>query len=199
MKTNRLTVFAIFLALVFAVTASTPASAASAGVPANPNNPGTTIPGTGGYGYSRGVKPGQGAGRGGLVLGPLSDTEIDGLLRAIQEEYRAQALYQSIVDTFGDAYPFNYIVLSEAQHASQLVRLAQKYGVAVPDANNLGELPEFSTLAAACEAGVDAEIADAALYDEIMPATTHADLLRVYANLKAASLNNHLPAFQACE
>jgi len=46
---------------------------------------------------------------------------------------------------------------------------------------------------------VDAEIADAALYDEIMPSTTHADLLRVYANLKAASLNNHLPAFQACE
>ncbi len=193
MKTNRLTVFAIFLAVVFAVTASTPAYAAAAGVPANPNNPGTLTPGTGGNGYGRGVNPGQGAGRGGLVLGPLSEAEIDGLLRAIQEEYRAQALYQSIVDTFGDVYPFNYIVLSEAQHASQLVRLAQKYGVAVPDASYAGELPEFSTLAAACQAGVDAEIADAALYDEIMPSTTHADLLRVYTNLKA-SLPEQPPA-----
>ena len=46
---------------------------------------------------------------------------------------------------------------------------------------------------------MDAEIADTALYDEIMLSTTHADLLRAYANLKAASLNNHLPAFQACK
>lgn len=199
MNTKKLSVFAIFLALLLAMTASTPASAAAAGVPANPNNQGIVTPGTGGNGYGRGMNPGQGAGRGGLALGPLTGAEVDGLLRAIQEEYRAQALYQSVLDTFGDAYPFNYIVRSEAQHASQLVRLAQKYGVAVPESSYLGELPEFSTLSAACQAGVEAEIADAALYDEIMPAATHTDLLRVYANLKAASLNNHLPAFQACE
>ena len=49
------------------------------------------------------------------------------------------------------------------------------------------------------QAGVQAEIADAALYDEIMPLTTHADILRVYENLKSASLDNHLPAFEDCQ
>ena len=198
MKTNWLTVFAIFLAVIFSITSSVPAYAASAGVLANPNNPGNGTPGRGGVGYGGGMNPGQGAGGGGLALGPLSAAEIDGLSRAIQEEYRAQALYQSVLGTFGDVYPFNYIVMLEGQHASRLVRLAQKYGITLPDASQVGEFPEFSTLAAACQAGVEAEIADAALYDEIMASTTHADLLRVYANLKAASSNNHLPAFQAC-
>jgi len=30
-----------------------------------------------------------------------------------------------------------------------------------------------------------------------MAVTTHADLLQVYSNLQSASLNNHLPAFEA--
>lgn len=45
---------------------------------------------------------------------------------------------------------------------------------------------------------MDAEIADAALYDELKLVTTHADLLRVYDRLQSASLNSHLPAFEAC-
>ena len=48
----------------------------------------------------------------------------------------------------------------------------------------------------ACQAGVQAEIADAALYDELMAVTTHADLLRVYTNLQSASLNDP-PVFEA--
>ena len=44
-----------------------------------------------------------------------------------------------------------------------------------------------------------AEIADAALYDELISGTTHTDLLRVYQMLQSASLNSHLPAFQVCQ
>ncbi len=40
---------------------------------------------------------------------------------------------------------------------------------------------------------MDAEIADAALYDELKLVTTHEDLIRVYNRLQSASLNSHLP------
>jgi hypothetical protein len=46
--------------------------------------------------------------------------------------------------------------------------------------------------------GVDLEIADAALYDELLAKTSNPALIRVYTRLQAASLNNHLPAFEAC-
>ena len=43
-------------------------------------------------------------------------------------------------------------------------------------------------------------IADAALYDTLKPSVDHADTrgVQVFANLQAASLNSHLPAFDAC-
>lgn len=157
-----------------------------------------------GQGNGQGYGKGQGAGGGGGALQagsfePLSEIEAEALMRAIQEEYGAQALYQSVLDTFGDVEPFSRIVGSEAQHAAALVRMAEKYGLPVPEFTSTEGLPEFETLAEACQAGVEAEIADAALYDELAPLTTHADILRVYENLKNASLNNHLPAFQACQ
>ena len=135
---------------------------------------------------------------GGIALGPLSPAEVDGLIRAVQEEKGAQALYQSVLDAFGDVAPFNTIVLSEAQHLAALERQATKYAVSLPTFTP-APAPTFATLAEACQAGVDAEIADAALYDELMAITTHSDLLQVYRNLQSASLNQHLPAFEACK
>jgi hypothetical protein len=58
--------------------------------------------------------------------------------------------------------------------------------------------PTFASLTAACQTGVDAEIADAKLYDTLKPAVDNADVLQVFANLQAASLTSHLPAFDAC-
>ena len=69
--------------------------------------------------------------------------------------------------------------------------------VSVPEPVELGPT-SFASLSEACQAGVDAEIADAALYDELSPLVSHADILRVFSNLQQASLNSHLPAFEAC-
>jgi hypothetical protein len=88
-------------------------------------------------------------------------------------------------------------VRSEAQHASALLRLADKYGVTAPAYPDAADLPTFASLSLACQAGVQAEIADAALYDELIPVVTHTDLLRVFENLQSASLNNHLPTFDS--
>lgn len=139
------------------------------------------------------------AGQASTALTPLSDVEKDALQKAILEEYGAYNLYQSVIQQLGSAVPFNQILQSEQQHINVLVRAAQKYGVSVPQNIGLTAAPTFQTLQQACSAGVDAEMVDAALYDQLKPVTTHSDLLRIYSNLQSASLNNHLPAFQVCD
>jgi hypothetical protein len=130
---------------------------------------------------------------------PLSEAEKEGLRDAILEEYGALNLYSGIIADFGTIAPFAQIARSEQQHVNALLRLAEKYGVEVPANPGLASDPKFATLASACSVGAAAEIADAALYDELKVFTTHSDLLQVYANLQRASLNSHLPAFQACD
>ena len=168
-------------------------SASSGGAFANPQN----IANAGGRGNGQG-RGNQGAAGSGQALGPLSEAETEALLRAIEEELGAQALYQSVIDTFGAVYPFDGIAVSEGQHTDALLRLAEKYGVTVPEFTP-GALPVYESLEQACQAGVTAEIADAALYDELMPSVTHTDILRVFENLKRASLENHMPSFETCQ
>lgn len=56
----------------------------------------------------------------------------------------------------------------------------------------------FTSLTQACQAGVDAESAGAALYDDLLKVTDNPAVVQVYRNLQAASLNNRLPSFEAC-
>lgn len=154
--------------------------------------------GPGGRGRN-GQDVGQTTGGAGYALTPLSAQEESALQEAILEEYGALNLYQSAIAQLGNVYPFSLIVGSEQQHINALVIQANKYGVAVPANPGMSTQPTFGTLAQACQAGVNAEIADAALYDTFKSVTTHLDLLRVYNNLQSASLNNHLPAFQTCD
>jgi hypothetical protein len=141
----------------------------------------------------------QGTGAGGLALTPLTAAEAADLQEAILEEYGALNLYTAIIAQFGSVVPFSQIAVSEQMHVNALVRQATKYGLTVPVNPGLTGPPQFADLAAACETGVAAEVADAALYDELMPATTHSDLLRVYEMLHSASLDSHLPAFKICQ
>jgi len=182
-----------------------PGPAAQTGLSYGPGAPAQAGSGYANGGAGRGAQsgpanrrgPGAQAG-GGLALGPLSAAESSALQQALQEEYAAQALYQHVLDQFGSVAPFSYIVQAETQHLNALMNMATKYGVTVPTFN-AGNPTQFGSLAEACQAGVAAEQADAALYDTLTPVTLHADLLQVYHNLQAASLNQHLPAFQACD
>lgn len=171
--------------------------------------------GQGGYGQGGGMggRYGQGAGMVGGIAGqtcagtctctnttltPLSDAEEQTLQDAILEEYGALNLYQAVIAKLGNVYPFSQIVRAERQHVNALLRQAEKYGVEAPANPGLSSPISFTTAAEACQAGVDAETADAALYDELKSVTTHSDLLMVFNRLQSASLNSHLPAFEAC-
>jgi hypothetical protein len=145
-----------------------------------------------------GARGGNGQGTG-TALTPLSAAEKDALSQAILEEYGALNLYQSVIAQFGSVYPFSQIARAEKQHINALTQQAVKYQVAVPANPGLATITTFATLSAACQAGAAAEIADAALYDALQPVVTHTDIIKVFSNLQSASLNHHLPAFEACQ
>jgi hypothetical protein len=115
------------------------------------------------------------------------------------EEYGALNLYNSVIAQLGGISPFDRISAAEQQHVNVLIQQASRYGVAVPANSGLTTPIRFSTLEDACQVGVTAEIADGALYDELITFTTNTSLLRVYNNLQSASLKNHLLEFQSCE
>ena len=129
---------------------------------------------------------------------PLDADEIVALRAAINEEYLALNTYQAAIRQLGNIIPFSQIANAEQQHVNTLAQLFTKYGVAVPVNPGLTPAPVFANRTAACQVGVNTEISDAALYDQLRPQIHHQDILQVFANLKTASLTKHLPAFDAC-
>lgn len=119
--------------------------------------------------------------------------------RAWREEQHALATYQNIIDALGPVRPFTNIVRSEAQHVAALERVAAANGITLPTTSVVGE-PAPTSVAASCDLGASAEIADAALYDELLPLVqAHPDVVQVMQSLRSASLDNHLPAFERCD
>jgi hypothetical protein len=62
----------------------------------------------------------------------------------------------------------------------------------------MGNVTPPATLLEAADLGVVAETVNVAMYDDLLTkATKYPSLVQVFTNLRAASLNNHLPAFEA--
>jgi hypothetical protein len=130
--------------------------------------------------------------------GTASDGLTVVLERAVREERHAEATYRNVIAALGSVQPFTNIADSEATHVAALVVLTDRYGVDVSDITSAGETSPANR-AAACQLGVAAEQADIALYDELLPqVTAYPDVTQVLQNLRAASQDQHLPAFQRC-
>lgn len=128
----------------------------------------------------------------------LSADEQWALNEALQDEYKARATYAKVIATFGEVRPFSNIIHAESQHIAALVGLYNQYGLPVPEDTWYERVPVFSSLEEACAGAVQAEVDNAALYDAIAVKVGNADLIRVFAALKDASLSRHLPAFERC-
>jgi hypothetical protein len=166
---------------------------------------GTCTAGCSGAGPGHGAGPGDGL-CGAACLGPVPPGPADLaeiLDLALQEEYRAEALYGSVLEDFGaTTLPFAAIADAEATHVAALKRLiARREWVAPASLWEAGSFPAFDSLPAACAAGVQAERDDAALYDRYLVPRDDLpqDVVTVFTNLRAASLENHLPAFERCQ
>jgi hypothetical protein len=130
--------------------------------------------------------------------GDLHPEEVIALLEALDDEHRAHATYAQVVADFGDVLPFVNIVDAEARHIAALTQLMQRHEVPVPSNPWPGRVSRFDSVQAACEAAVEAEVANGSLYDRLMASTDRADILVVFADLRDASEHNHLPAFRRC-
>jgi hypothetical protein len=134
-------------------------------------------------------------------VGTLPEAVSQALRKAIDDEYKARASYEAIIAKVGAKRPFSMIIRAEEQHISSLKSLFDKYNVAIPaDPYTPSKLSVGATVAANCQIGVDAEIANAALYrDQLLPAVTaYADITQVFTSLMDASQDKHLPAFEKC-
>jgi len=128
----------------------------------------------------------------------LTATEITALKEALDDEYRSLATYDQVLADFGEVRPFSNIREAESRHIEALCVLFARYGLPVPENPWTGKVDRYASLQAACEAGVTAEIANAEIYERLLQATERPDILTVFRNLRDASQQRHLPAFERC-
>ncbi len=141
----------------------------------------------------------QGTQQGTQPSGVLSQDVQNALKETLIDEYKARALYEKVIRTFGSVRPFSAIVGAEVRHAQALLNLFQKYGLKAP-ANpwTPAKLPTYSSVEEACQGGVKAEIDNAAIYDRLLKLDLPQDVRSVFMNLRDASTDNHMAAFQRC-
>lgn len=155
-----------------------------------------TVAAAGGPPTDRGM--GSGAYGTGLVVdGDLTDAQVEALTEFWLDEYKALRTYEAIMTDFGAEQPFVSIANAEEMHIASLERAFERYDVEIPSVPGAMDV-NFATLEDACAAAAQAEVDNAGLYAELEAVFTQDDLLRVFQQLSNASLQNHLPAFEAC-
>jgi len=122
----------------------------------------------------------------------------EALITALDDEYRARATYQTVLDHYGQVWPFANIVHAEERHIAALVSMFQRYGLAMPADRWTGSIVLNGSLVAECEAGVAAEIRNYQMYDNLLAQVSEPDVRMVFSNLRNVSAYHHLPAFKAC-
>jgi hypothetical protein len=128
----------------------------------------------------------------------LSEEEIILLaLMGPDGEYAALASYQAVLDEYGQVEPYATILAAESRHADALIRQLERLGTEVPENPYLGQIEAPADLQSAAEAWAEGEILNVELYDYLLTQTDDSQLTKVLNNLRSASLDSHLPAFQA--
>jgi hypothetical protein len=112
-------------------------------------------------------------------------------------EYAAVAHYQAVLDAYGPVEPYATIKVSEERHIEALVRQLTRYGIDIPENPYLGNVDAPADLETAAREWAEGERLNVAMYDRIIGQATDDRLIRVLENLRRASLEQHLPAFEA--
>jgi hypothetical protein len=112
-------------------------------------------------------------------------------------EYAAAASYLAVLDSFGMVEPYATILQGELRHIDALTRQLERAGVEVPENPYIGIVAAPADLQTAAEAWAQGEINNVALYDELLAQADDARLVKVLGNLRRASLESHLPLFEA--
>jgi hypothetical protein len=132
-----------------------------------------------------------------VIKAKMTDTEI--VLAALMGpdgEYAAAASYEAVLDEYGQVEPYATIYQAELRHINALTRQLQNLGEPVPSNPYTGKITAPKDLTTAAEAWAEGEILNVELYDDLIDKTDNSNLLRVLGNLRRASLESHLPAFE---
>lgn len=111
-------------------------------------------------------------------------------------EYAAFAMYTEVIEKYGDLEPYTSIRSAEQRHIDALIRQLERYGINAPTNPYLGKVTAPSDLASAAIAWASGEIENVALYDDLLSQAKDASLIKVFNNLRSASLDMHLPMFE---
>lgn len=139
----------------------------------------------------------------GLALGPSP------LESALDDEYKAQAMYQAAIANFGDITPFRNIVLAEGNHINLLKVEMERLNVPIPknpySKRSNESVPEWtlrlklpSTSVDTCRLAAQLERENVELYDKLIAKTSDQQVILVFRKLQADSRDRHLPAFERC-
>ncbi|HOB14377.1 MAG TPA: DUF2202 domain-containing protein [Novosphingobium sp.] len=120
------------------------------------------------------------------------------LLTALDDEYKAEATYQAVLDKHGDVRPFSNIIRAEQRHQEMVKAEMDRRGWSYGPNPYSGKITAPATLLDACKTGVQAEVENIALYDRLLPAIDDPAAKSVLERLQWASRENHLPAFERC-
>jgi|688.fasta_scaffold22091_2 hypothetical protein len=127
----------------------------------------------------------------------MTDNEI--VLAALmgpEGEYAAAASYLAVLDEYGSVEPYQSIYQSELRHIDALIRQLEKAGVVVPENPYLGKVTIPDNLVSIAEAEARVEVLNVEMYDLLISKTENTNLIKVLENLRTASLESHLPAFE---
>lgn len=129
----------------------------------------------------------------------VTPTDASALAMALDDEYRAEAMYEAVMAVHGEVRPFSNIIQAERRHSQRVREEMNRLGIDHSQTNPfIGTITAPASLLEACEQGVDAEIENIALYDKILPTITDPQVKATLTDLQWASRERHLPAFQRC-
>lgn len=120
------------------------------------------------------------------------------VLEALMDEYKSRAFYRLVLNTFGEIRPFSNIVNAEETHARALELLCGHFGIPLPKDDWEKRLEPPSSILEACQAGVQGEHDNIAMYDRFLRQTKVPEVLTLFQRLQTASRQHHLPAFERC-
>ena len=127
----------------------------------------------------------------------MTDTEIALFaLMGPEGEYAAAASYLAVLEKYGSVEPYQSIYDAELRHIDALIRQLERDGEAVPENPYLGKITIADNLVSIAEAEAAVEVLNVQMYDQLITRTDNANLLKVLGNLRSASLESHLPAFE---
>lgn len=130
------------------------------------------------------------------VAAPVNDATADALRATLEDELTARAFYGAILAKHGNVQPFTNIMRAEERHAQAIRTLMERHQVA-GDSVTARALPEIPATVPECaKLAAQLERDNIALYDRFIQATAEADIKAAFERLRAASLDNHLPAFE---